>query len=296
MLQQTRVMVVADYYRRFLREFPNVRILAAAREQRVLAAWSGLGYYRRARMLHQAAKKIARQGRGRFPSTSAELRLLPGVGRYTAAAVASIAFGEPIAVVDGNVERVLERLAPPGSVDSDHWSTAQRLLAPNHPGDFNQAMMELGATICLPRNPLCGACPLARWCGTKGHIEKPKLKRRKTAHLNYSLSLRAHKIALVQRPGNVRLMAGMWELPSARNPDGTALMRLKHSITHTDYRVTVFSRAAGADVRWVATAKLESLALTGLTRKILQRASLLNIKRAALITHHSCRRKINART
>jgi A/G-specific adenine glycosylase len=270
--------------------------LAAARQQRVLAAWSGLGYYRRARMLHQAAKKIARRGRGIFPNTSSELRLLPGVGRYTAAAVASIAFGEPIAVVDGNVERVLERLAPPRSVNSDHWSTAQRLLAADRPGDFNQAMMELGATICLPRNPLCGGCPVAKWCGTKGHINRAKVKQRRTGHLNYSLSLRAKKIALVQRPSDARLMAGMWELPSAKNPDGNELMRLKHSITHTDYHVSVFSRATGADVRWVSIAKLENLALTGLARKILQRASLLNIKRAAPITHHSRRSKINART
>src|SRR3954468_2614787 len=123
MLQQTRVTVVADYYRRFLRQFPNVKTLAAASEQEVLGAWSGLGYYRRARMLHQAAKTISRERRGIFPNTSAELRLLPGVGRYTAAAVASIAFKEPVAVVDGNVERVLERLAlSPGS---DHWAKAQ---------------------------------------------------------------------------------------------------------------------------------------------------------------------------
>jgi A/G-specific adenine glycosylase len=286
---------VADYYRRFLREFPTVKALATASEQRVLAAWSGLGYYRRARMLHQAAKKIARERRGIVPNTSAELRLLPGIGRYTAAAVASIAFEEPVAVVDGNVERVLQRLAPTVNANADHWSTAQELLDPNRPGDFNQAMMELGATVCLPRNPLCETCPVASWC-TKGHVEKAGLKQRRTAQLNYSLSLGAKKIALVQRPRNARLMAGMWELPSAEGPAGNELMTLKHSITHTDYRVAVFAGATADGARWISLAKLEGLALTGVTRKILQRAGLLNIKRVAFIPSHSRRRTINART
>jgi A/G-specific adenine glycosylase len=281
MLQQTRVAVVAGYYRRFLRQFPNVKALAAASEQQVLAAWSGLGYYRRARMLHQAAKTIRRARRGIFPNASAELRLLPGVGRYTAAAVASIAFGEPVAVVDGNVERVLERLAL--TADSDHWREAQRLLDADRPGDFNQAMMELGATVCLPRNPLCGACPIATWCGTRGHGERVKLKARRIADLNYSLLARGNRVALVQRPRDARLMAGMWELPSSENPIGDALMRLKHSITNTDYRIAVYSGDAVAGVRWVSKDRLESLALTGLTRKILQRAGLLNIKRVAII-------------
>jgi A/G-specific adenine glycosylase len=294
MLQQTRVTVVADYYRRFLRQFPNVKTLAAASEQEVLGAWSGLGYYRRARMLHQAAKTISRERRGIFPNTSAELRLLPGVGRYTAAAVASIAFKEPVAVVDGNVERVLERLAlSPGS---DHWAKAQQLLDVDHPGDFNQAMMELGATVCLPRNPLCGACPVASWCGTKGRGERAKLKARRSARLNYSLLLRGNKVALVQRPRDASLMAGMWELPSIEKPSGNELMRLKHSITNTDYRVAVYSGGLVADARWVSRDRLAALALTGLTRKILQRAGLLNIKRVAIMPNHSSRRKINART
>jgi A/G-specific adenine glycosylase len=297
MLQQTRVAVVAGYYRRFLRQFPNVTALASAREQKVLAAWSGLGYYRRARMLHQAAKQIVQEQRGSFPSTSSELRLLPGVGRYTAAAVASIAFGEVSAVVDGNVERVLDRLMKkPSGTKFDHWSAAQQLLSTNRPGDFNQAMMELGATVCLPRNPICNACPIASWCGTRGHGEKTKSKRRRTAQLNYLLSVRGNQVALVQRRHEASLMAGMWELPSVTHPSSDALMRLKHSITHTDYSVGVFSGAPDTPVRWVPTGKLELLPLTGLTRKILQRAGLFNIKKDAVIRDHSRRRSIHART
>src|SRR5438105_4744947 len=138
MLQQTRVAVVADYYKRFLRQFPNVKRLAAASEQQVLAAWSGLGYYRRARMLHQAAKQISAERSGRFPNTADTLRILPGIGRYTAAAIASIVFGEPVAVVDGNVERVIDRLLE-HSIEKKigHWHIAQGLLDTERPGDFN---------------------------------------------------------------------------------------------------------------------------------------------------------------
>src|SRR5271163_3083578 len=164
MLQQTRVAAVIEHYQEFLQRFPTVEKLAAARENSVLAAWSGLGYYRRARMLHQAAKLIVRELHGCFPPAEAELRKLPGVGRYTAAAVASIAFGESTAVVDGNVERVLHRLSSKRYSGEPLWAMANTLLDPRRPGDHNQAMMELGATVCLPRQPLCAACPVMRFC------------------------------------------------------------------------------------------------------------------------------------
>src|SRR5579872_1635235 len=155
MLQQTRVATVIDHYHRFLERFPTVEKLAAAREPSVLAAWSGLGYYRRARMLHAAAKAVVTHHNGEFPSTVVELRNLPGIGRYTAAAIASIVFNLPVAVVDSNVERVLLRAFGDNPSEKDPWVLAEELLSRTRPGDFNQAMMELGATICLPRQPRC---------------------------------------------------------------------------------------------------------------------------------------------
>jgi A/G-specific adenine glycosylase len=168
MLQQTRVNAVLDHYRRFLERFPNIEALAAAPLVSVLAAWSGLGYYRRARMLHQAAQNVVQGNGAQFPSTSKELLSLPGIGRYTAAAIASIAFDESIAVVDGNVERVLDRLLGRKLNQMEVWAEAQSLLPPDRPGDFNQAMMELGATVCTPRAPQCLICPVNELCATRG--------------------------------------------------------------------------------------------------------------------------------
>ena len=162
MLQQTRVAAVLEHYRLFLRRFPTVKKLALARESSVLAAWSGLGYYRRARMLHAAAKEIVGKYEGKFPDTVIGLRSLPGIGRYTAAAIASIVFSLPAAVVDGNVERVLGRAFDAGLREKDPWGLATELLCRNRPGDFNQAMMELGATVCLPHQPRCSICPIFR--------------------------------------------------------------------------------------------------------------------------------------
>ena len=158
MLQQTRVAAVIGYYQRFVQRFPTVESLASASEADVLAQWSGLGYYRRARMLLAAAHVIVAEYGGQLPRTASELRKLPGIGRYTAAAIASIAFGEPVAVVDGNVERVLSRVEGltlgSSTQQSAYWDRAQQWLSRKRPGDFNQAMMELGATVCLPGEPL----------------------------------------------------------------------------------------------------------------------------------------------
>ena len=163
MLQQTRVTAVLDYYRRFLALFPTVDALAAAPESQVLAAWSGLGYYRRARHMHKAAQTVVQEHRGVFPGSAEQLRTLSGIGEYTSSAIASIAFGEPVAVVDGNVERVLLRVFPGHELTpSAKWfrEKASSLLDRRRPGDFNQAMMELGATVCLPQRPLCLHCPV----------------------------------------------------------------------------------------------------------------------------------------
>jgi A/G-specific adenine glycosylase len=170
MLQQTRVAAVLDHYRIFLERFPNISSLAAASEDSVLAAWSGLGYYRRARMLHKCAAEVVDQHSGNFPHTAEALLALPGIGRYTAAAVASIAFQQPVAVVDGNVERILDRLTGRTLLPTQCWRHAQQLLAPSRPGDFNQALMELGATVCLPRQPRCLICPVRKYCTTRGEL------------------------------------------------------------------------------------------------------------------------------
>lgn len=274
MLQQTRVAAVLDHYARFMKRFPTVESLASAREQSVLALWSGLGYYHRARRMHQAAKVIVRELGGEFPSRSEDWLNLPGIGRYTAAAISSIAFGEAVAVVDGNVERVIARLSGELAEKGEAWSVAQRLLDPTRPGDFNQAMMELGATVCSPRAPECLLCPVVSWCGTRGEHVTQKPQPRKRKQLCYALQCEGDSVLLVQRDSDAKLMAGMWELPQMEHPDGTeAAARFRHSITDTDYEVLVF-RAAGLDVeggqRFTAK-QWQRLALTGLARKILRK-------------------------
>ena len=217
MLQQTRVAAVLEHYRLFLERFPDVRALAAAPESAVLAAWSGLGYYRRARMMRQCAQKIVEIHGGHFPETSQTLQSLPGIGRYTAAAIASIAFAEPIAVVDGNVERVLERLTGRTLPKKEFWQQAQALLEPSRPADFNQSMMELGALVCTPRQPKCNVCPIRKWCATRGEVPRTRLQSGQSKkEIWYTLEERAQRIRLIQRPTDVSLMAGMWELPEAR--------------------------------------------------------------------------------
>jgi A/G-specific adenine glycosylase len=280
MLHQTRVAAVVDHYARFLRKFPTVQTLAAARGPSVLAVWSGLGYYHRARRMHQAAKLIARQRKGSFPRTAVEWRELPGIGRYTAAALASIAFGEAVAVVDGNVERVLDRAFGAAKGREAAWQRAESLLDRERPGDFNQAMMELGATVCTPRAPQCPVCPLHDWCASRGANNARPRSIRKRKQLAYGLAQKNGLVLLVQRPANASLMAGMWELPifpdAQRNGSGP-VATLRHSITDTDYDVSVFTFPQGkfhrleASARWFARRQWERLPLTGLARKVLRR-------------------------
>ena len=273
MLQQTRVVAVLPKYDSFLKRFPSVQKLASAREPSVLSQWSGLGYYRRARNLHAAAKIVAREGK--FPQTSDAWRALPGIGRYTAAAICSIAFNEPVAVVDGNVQRVLRRLTGKNQSTAKSWKTAEALLDPTRPGDFNQAMMEFGATVCLPGEPLCAACPIQALCSTRGrdHFPPRKLRQQKRK-IAFALSLENGKVQLVRRSSAESLMPGMWELPttgSKRKP----LFMLKHSITNTDYdvRVITLANAGGTPVK---LSRVPQLPLTGLARKILSRAGVIS--------------------
>jgi len=284
MLQQTRVAAVIEHYHAFLRRFPTVKKLAGAREASVLAAWSGLGYYRRARMLHAAAKTIARQRGGKFPDTAEQWRVLPGIGRYTAAAIASIALDEAVAVVDGNVERVLQRTSGQPIAGDGLWQAAEELLDRSRPGDFNQAMMELGATVCTPRAPACLACPVIDLCITRGEIPSAaKVPPQQKREIHYSLARRNHSVLLVQRPRDASLMPGMWELPElnvkrARRETGSSpLFTLRHSITVTDYTVRIWNKdAQNGSQRWVPITRLPKLALTGLARKILRKAELLS--------------------
>ncbi len=277
MLQQTRVAAVIDHYHAFLKKFPTVRKLAAAREASVLAAWSGLGYYRRARMMHRAAKEIVSKHDGRFPPTADGLRELPGIGRYTAAAIASIAFGQAVAVVDGNVERVLSRVVGENLSHAEVWPLAEQMLAPQRPGDFNQAMMELGATVCLPRQPKCLMCPVRQACRTRGEL--PPSQQARPQHkkeIHYALDCRKDAVLLVERAKHESLMPGMWELPriEGNGVDGS-WMKLKHSITVTDYTVRVKHGPAGVEGCWVPRNRVLALPLTGLARKILRRAGVI---------------------
>jgi A/G-specific adenine glycosylase len=289
MLQQTRVAAVLDHYRRFLEAFPTIAALAAAEEPEVLALWSGLGYYRRARMLHRAARMVVAEHGGVVPQGYAALLTLPGVGAYTAAAVASIAFGEAVAVVDGNVERVLARVAAWSAAEPGFAAQVKQMAGAvvdrERPGDFNQAMMELGATVCLPRGPLCLACPWQPWCRTRGEHAMPArapLKLQSSARVVYMRGTGTRQqVRLLQRPASARLMAGMWELP-AYVPDAggseAPAFTVRHAITVTNHVVDVYTpkgRAPGREGTWVLVAELERYALTGLTRKVLRRIGCL---------------------
>jgi A/G-specific adenine glycosylase len=280
MLQQTRVAATVEHYMRFLGRFPTIEKLAAARESSVLAAWSGLGYYRRARMLHAAARDIVYQQSRKFPATAAELRILSGIGRYTSAAIASIAFDEPVAAVDGNVERVLERVLGKRIRGEYLWQTAEELLSRNRPGDFNQAMMELGATLCLPRRPKCLLCPVSEMCATRGELRSvSKVRPQKKRDIYYALDCRNGSVFLVKRDRTATRMPGMWELPEITPVHGSVhpWLTLRHSITVTDYAVRVLHRELpeGTEGRWVAKSRITGLPLTGLTQKILRAAKFI---------------------
>jgi A/G-specific adenine glycosylase len=231
MLQQTRVDQGLPYYHRFLERFPTVHDLAAAQAGEVMKLWEGLGYYTRARNLHQAAKTIVRDHGGEVPSKASLLQMLPGVGKYTAGAIASIAYNEPVPVVDGNVKRVLARVydieEPIDATATDQrlWALAEGLLPKKRPGDFNQAMMELGARICTPRKPRCGECPVATDC--KAHAEgtellRPVKKPRKAVphkEIVVAAILRDGAYLIGLRPPE-GLLGGLWEFPGGKVETG----------------------------------------------------------------------------
>ena len=296
MLQQTQVATVIPYFRRFLDQFPTAAALAAADEQAVLRAWQGLGYYSRARNLQRSAQRIVAHHGGRVPSTVAELLSLPGVGRYTAGAVASIAFGQRAPILDGNVARVLCRL---DAVTDDPretavrevlWARAEAVLPDHRLGDFNSALMELGATVCTPRSPRCLMCPVRDHCqavaaGIQDQIPPPK-KAKPTPLFRRWTFVIAHgdRYLIEQRPATGR-WAGLWQFvtvepmgakPTAalladrfglRTSRPTLLGRIEHGLTHRRYEFDVFRCDVSANPptadprRWVTVPELAAFPL-----------------------------------
>jgi A/G-specific adenine glycosylase len=311
MLQQTQVQTVIPYYLKFLKAFPNIAALANADTDLVLRLWAGLGYYSRARNLQAAARIIVERFGGAFPRDYADILALPGIGRYTAAAVASIAFGQGYAVVDGNVSRVLARLVgisgdPKSSaVQSRFWEAAQWLLPAARPGDFNQAVMELGATLCSPRQPQCSRCPWTRqcWARRQGRQELlPEKPRRAQAHKSHQAAVVVHHRGkyLIVRRSSQRLLKDFWEFPSVELGHGETarkraarvaseacglrigsvepLMKVKHSITTRRIELQVFQTEVegGAkpepnapDRRWVRLKDLGQYAFASASQRIL---------------------------
>jgi A/G-specific adenine glycosylase len=289
MLQQTRVAAVIPYYERFLERFPDVESLAAASDQELLAMWAGLGYYSRARNLHRAAKQIVSQGG--FPKSYAGLRQLAGVGDYTAAAIASIAYDLPHAVLDGNVMRVLSRLDnDPSDISSAParvrmQQRAQQLLDPKLPAEFNQAMMELGATLCLPRQPQCLLCPVSELCQARrnGTQDALPVKGRKLKMVRVDrcvlLVERNGSLLLWQRGAGSPKLQGFWELPEPEHlpkaKPGKPLGEFRHSIVNHNYRIAVAPATVGRvpkGFEWVSHARLRELPLSTIVRKALAAA------------------------
>lgn len=284
MLQQTRVAAVLPYYDRFLARFPTVRELAEAREEALLATWAGLGYYSRARNVQKAAVLI--QAAGEFPRDYESIRALPGIGDYTAAAVASIAFELPHAAIDGNALRVVSRvMAEPGDIGCKDTrkrieATANEWLDRKHPGDFNQAVMELGATICLPKSPECSKCPLARYCAahSSGRTAEYPVKIRKTKRNDVEGTLfyieRGEDILFWRRDEASKRLAGFWELPGPAQLKRVGAVRsvgeFRHTIVNTTFHFRVVStsvRNVPSGLTWVSKYFLHELPLSTTAKK-----------------------------
>jgi A/G-specific adenine glycosylase len=272
MLQQTRVAAVIPYYERFLAAFPDAEALAREPETQVLTMWSGLGYYSRARNLQKAAQQIV--SAGGFPSQYDSIRELAGVGDYTAAAVSSIAFGLPHAAVDGNVRRVIVRLL--NQNDAEIQAEADRLLDRSDPGRWNQALMELGAMVCLPRSPRCGECPLAEHCKARRHGNQEELPSQRVK----PSPIRLEKILLVIRRGERILLVpssrvkGFWDLPESFKGvrQGKVLGDFYHTITYRRYHFTVRKASARKIPQgsiWWDPAQTRIVPLSTTTRKVL---------------------------
>ena len=309
MLQQTRVETVIPYYHRFLERFPDPEALASAAVDEVLALWSGLGYYSRARRLHALAGRLGELGE--WPRTARGLQELPGIGPYTAAAVASIAFGQAVAVVDGNVERVLSRIDALETIAKSSagkraiGARAQEILDRERPGDANQAVMELGATVCLPRKPRCTACPWSDLCRAYERGEQERFpikaeKKRASVEVAWTFAWirEAEGILLLRRPEDDALLAGTWEPPWVEGHDGDLQARfaaryggswqlgrelgeVRHSITYRKIRVRVLEASwqvedavgEGREAGYFSNEDLPDLPLSSLVAKALKKAA-----------------------
>lgn len=319
MLQQTQVSRVLDYWPRFLERFPTVDALACAEDDALMAAWSGLGYYRRAVALREAARVIASEYGGRFPQRLDEALDLPGVGPYTAGAVLSIAYGFSEPLVDGNVERVLARMfmledaAGSSPLRRATWSLAAKLVppeapaddprAPDGPGSFNQALMELGATLCTPKRPKCLVCPWAKRCmaraaGRESELPRPRVRPKAIeVELEIALALGRDRVLLRRRPSTGR-MAGLFEFPTREVASsylwpttwphesletGDELFRLRHGITRHRIEARVLRAdlwkplpvGDDAELFWLPIASLAGRPLAGLARKVAQESDVL---------------------
>ena len=303
MLQQTRVAAVIPYYERWMRELPDVLALAGVDDERLMKLWQGLGYYSRARSLKKAAAMIITEYGGRFPDTYETLLTLPGVGEYTAAAVASIAFGQRVSAVDGNLLRVAARTGNirenilDGKVKSAMRAALDEAVPADHPGEFNQAMMDLGATICLPNGvPRCEACPIAPFCeaqrlGVQTELPvREKKGKRRVEHMTVYLMLKDGKVALRKR-GEGGLLSGLWEFPHVAGvlEEAEAGARLrdfqltavdwkkkiaaKHIFTHVEWHMTGYLLSVkgegAASLHWADREELERLAVPSAFKKYL---------------------------
>ena len=311
MLQQTTVTAVKPYYERFMARFPTVKALAEAPSEEVMQAWAGLGYYSRARNLHACAKAVMEGHRGRFPDTEEGLRALPGIGAYTAGAVAAIAFDRPAAAVDGNVERVMTRLfAIADELPGARPLVRERVLAllpQTRPGDFAQALMDLGATICTPRNPACGLCPWrepcrARIAGTQESFPRKAPKKAGVTRYGAAFVLTRQDGAILLRTRPAKgLLGGMAEVPTSEwradyelggaAQDAPLPLRwaqvaepVRHVFTHFPLELTVFSGSvpahipAPAGMRFTPLSKLSGEPLPSLMLKVVERAGLYSSK------------------
>jgi A/G-specific adenine glycosylase len=302
MLQQTSVKAAAPYFRRFLERWPSLRELAAAPEDAVMAAWAGLGYYSRARNLIVCARAVAARPDAKFPASAAGLAKLPGIGAYTSAAIAALAFDEQVAVVDGNVERVVTRLftidVPPPAVKEAVREALQPLVPRHRPGEFAEALMDLGATICTPKKPACALCPWfapcqARRQGRQAEFPVKGAARRRPIRFGAAfVARRSDGAILLRRRPPSGLLGGMSEVPGSewteRAPSGTAppieagwlrsAMPVSHSFTHFDLKLEVYradapeSAAAPPGCRWAPAASLADEALPNLMKKVIEAA------------------------
>jgi A/G-specific adenine glycosylase len=312
LLQQTRLQTALPYYERFVAAFPTVHALAAAKEEHVLKLWEGLGYYTRARNLHRAAKRIVHDLGGHFPTTADEWQKIPGVGRYTACAIASIVFGECVPVVDGNVKRVLSRVFDIRQCIDDAktqrllWTIAMKLVPRKSPGDFNQALMELGSRVCTPRAPRCIECPLRRICDARsaGRQELLPIRRQKSPLPHYNVvaaAIRKNGRYLFGRRPPRGLLGGLWEFPGGKVKPGESrraalkremkeelgtevsvgplLASVKHAYSH--FRVTLHvylcehtkgqpRSLSHTQLRWIPKSYFARYAFPSATRKVLE--------------------------